>query len=197
MEKKDWKILIEELRKGNNHVLGVFYKQHASYCLKRLSRENKCSPEDAEDIFTEAIMNLREKLISGRETIILNVRAYLYKTCYNTLLVKLRQDARAQQKLGDLERFYYDSIYMVDDQSFEKELLKATMEAWMLLSERCRDILYFFYVDKQSMKEITGLMGLNNANVTKTTKARCYKKWTELAWQTLTTLKKGGAGEVD
>lgn len=142
-------------------------------------------------------MNLREKLISGKETMILNVRAYLYQTCYNTFLVRLRQESRAQRKLSDLEMFYYDSIYTVEDQSFDKELLKSTMQAWGLLSDRCRDILYFFYVDKLSMKEITGLMGLANANVTKTTKARCYKKWAEFTGQTHAALKKGGANEVD
>ncbi len=140
---------------------------------------------------------MREKLLSGKEDMILNVRAYLYRTCYNSLLARLRQEERTRRKLRDIERFYYDSVYVSENEQFDRVLLERTMEAWQQLSERCRDILYFFYVDKLRMQDITGLMGFANSNVAKTTKARCYKKWTAYAAETNQAGRKEGATDAD
>lgn len=197
MQKEDWKTLLGELKAGNNEVLGIFYKRHASYCFERLSRENKCSPEDAEDIFVEAVLSMREKLLGGKEDMILNVRAYLYRVCYNMFLTRLRQEKRAQRKLKDIERFYYDSIYVTENELFDNTLLERTMKAWQRLSERCRDILYLFYVDKLRMNDITGLMGFANANVVKTTKARCYKKWVDFVTESDMTGRKEGNADAE
>lgn len=182
MEKIDWGFLVAELKKGNNEVLGVFYEQHSSYCNRRLLKENKCTQEDAEDIFIESIMNLREKLISGREVAILNVRAYLYRTCHNMFLYRLKKSERLQHHHSEIERFYYDSNYLQsEDGPFDPKLIAITNKAWEILSERCKDILYFFYVDKLGMKEIARLMDLSTSDVAKTTKSRCYKKLVDFA----------------
>lgn len=182
MEKIDWTLLSKELRKGNNSVLGIFYEQHAGYCTNRMVKENKCSKEDAEDIFIESIMNLREKLIGGAEERILNVRAYLYRTCHNMFLTRLKQIERKKVQQSDIERFYYDSNYLqAEDQPFDPVLMEITKKAWNFLSERCRDILFFFYVDKLAMEEIADLMALAGKDVAKTTKSRCYKKLIEKA----------------
>ena len=179
----DWSLLIYELRNGNNALLKTFYEQHSNYCIQRLTKENKCTHEDGEDIFIESVMNLREKLISGRVESVVNVRSYLYKTCHNMFLVRLDQNARMKKHLSEIERFYYDSDYLIENEVFDPELMVISKKAWNYLSERCKDIIHYFYVDKLDMQEIANLMGLANANVTKTTKSRCYKKFIEKAYE--------------
>ncbi len=173
--------LISDLKKGNNDILKTFYEQFANYCKQRLTNENRCSREDAEDIFIESLMNLREKLINGKVKSIANVKSYLYNTCHNMLLVRLEQEAKHQKYASDLERFYYESEYNREGMEYDPELMNITKKSWDLLPERCKDILHLYYVDKVCMKEIAGLMDLSNADVAKTTKSRCYKKWIEKA----------------
>ena len=180
----DHKFLIDRLKKGDNSVLKTFYENHGRYCVQKLVAENQCSLEDAEDIFIEAIMELREKLITGKTTEISNPRAYLYKTCHNMFLVRLKLDQRKRKKLSEIERFYYGSRYQVDQtDAYDPRLLEITIIAWNTLSEKCKDILNYFYIEKLVMSEIAKLMGLSNANVAKSTKSRCYKNFVTKAFE--------------
>ncbi len=176
-----WAEIIEELRNGKNAILKTFYLQHAEYCIQKLTKKNRCPIEDAEDIFVDALINLREKLISGKVTAIANVRSYLYKTCDNMFLARLAHSKRAKRNLNELERFYYNSVFNQDELPFDVELMEITMAAWSKLSERCKDILHYFYIDKLKMREISEVLGLSNADVAKTTKSRCYRKLVEIA----------------
>lgn len=141
-----------------------------------------CSKENAEDIFVDSVMNFREKLVEGKIEMVLNIRAYLYKTCYNMFLVRLRQKQKKENLSDELEKFYYDSDYQSEDtEDFTEKLNEITMQAWGFLTERCKDILSYFYVDRLRMKEIANLMGLSSSDVAKATKSRCYKAMVEKA----------------
>lgn len=182
IEELKWDTIVENLRTGNNEVLRIFFEKYSNYCIQRLTNENQCSKADAEDIFVEAIMNLRERLVNGKLDKVSNVKSYLFKTCYNMLLVRIRAQQKADAHSSDIERFYYESRFQSDENELiDPELINITMSAWKHLSEKCRDILHFFYVDKLRMEEISNLMGLSNSNVAKSTKSRCYKKFVEKA----------------
>ncbi len=178
----DWGQLIDDLKMGNNAVLRICYLEHGSYCMTRLARENRCSDEDAEDIFIEAVMVLREKLLSGQVERLTNLRAYLYKTCHNMLLVKLAREARFQRKMADIEHFYYGTVDQEEDlPPFNPQLLEITREAIAFLTEKCQKIIQLFYVDNLRMEAIAEVMGFSSANVAKTSKSRCYKRMMEKA----------------
>ncbi len=183
-EAMKWDAIINDLKNGNNEVLRIFFQKHATYCISRLTNENQCSKADAEDIFVDAIMSLREKLIEGTLDKVINERNYLYKTCYNMFLVRHRSNKKIDGLSDDITRFYYDSKYQSEEtETITEELMKITLSAWAHLTEKCKDILHFFYVDKLRMEEISKLMGLSNADVAKSTKARCYKSFVEKAMQ--------------
>ena len=176
----NWGLICQQLSSGNNEVLEIFFKNHGEFCVKKLVRENKCSKEDAEDIFIEAIMDLREKLISAKITTLDSPRHYIYKTCYYMLLRRLEENTKRKNKSKDVERYYYTSSYRLEDNfEYDPELMRVTMEAWEYLSEKCRDILSYFYIDKMSMDRIAECMNLSNSNVAKTTKSRCYKTFVD------------------
>ena len=182
MRHKEWRSMSEALKKGNNDVLGTFFKQHAQYCCQRLCAENQCSEDDARDYFVEAVMSLRERIVRDAEVPVINIRAFLFKACQNMLRSRLRYKNKEQKAISDLERYYYESEYLANEQQFfDQQLLSITLRAWSALSERCQDLLHFFYVDRLKMKEIARLMGLANEDVAKSTKARCYKKLVEKA----------------
>lgn len=146
--------------------------------------ETSASLTEAEDIFIEAVMNFREKLLGDKIDTLVSERAYIYKTCYNMYLVQIEKEKRWSKKANDIEFIYYSSDYQTES-GFDQNLLDATKSAWNQLSEKCKDIISHFYVDKIRMDEIAKLMGLNSADVAKSTKARCYKKFKELAFENL------------
>ncbi|MEP0987587.1 hypothetical protein [Ekhidna sp.] len=183
-EEAKWESIINDLKNGNNEVLRIFFEKHSRYCISRLTKENQCTKADAEDIFVESIMNLREKLVAGTVDKVMNERSYLYKTCYNMFLVRYRNQKKVNSLSDEITRFYYDSEYQSEEtKAMTNELMKITMSAWEHLKEKCRDILHFFYVDKLRMEEISHLMELSNADVAKSTKSRCYKKFMEKAME--------------
>lgn len=183
LENINWQELRTELKRGNNDMLSIFFRKHWRYCIRRLTKENQCSREDAEDIFIESVMNLREKLIQGSLDAVTNVRSYLFKTCHYMLMDRIRKAERQDQRTEDLARFFYESHHSDENMDYDPDLLEITRKAWQQLSENCKDILHYFYVDRLDMKEIAVLMELASPEVAKTTKSRCFKKFSTLAYE--------------
>ncbi|MEO0555742.1 MAG: sigma-70 family RNA polymerase sigma factor [Bacteroidota bacterium] len=184
MDQQELNSLIKQLKEVDNSCLKAIYESCAEHCIRKLTLETNISQEEAEDTFIDAIMNFREKLIGDKIDHLISEKAYIYKTCYNMYLVRLEQTKRWNRKLSDIEMLYYGAQGK-DDSEFDQNMLDATKSAWNRLSEKCKDIISYFYVDKISMTEIAELMGLNNADVAKTTKSRCFKKFTSFAHETL------------
>lgn len=183
MKKINWQELQTELKQGNNEMLSVFFQEHAAYCTRKLTREHQCSNEDAEDIFIESVMNLREKLIKGAVEAVANVRSYLYRTCHYMLMDRLRKKGRQAQEEEDVLRFFYESPHTNENDPFDKELMEITKIAWNELSEKCKDLLHFFYVDHLEMKEIAEIMAFASADVAKTSKSRCFRQFATRAYE--------------
>lgn len=183
MKNINWQELNSQLKQGNNEMLSIFFQEHASYCTKRLTKEHQCSPEDADDIFIESVMNLREKLINGTVEAVANVRSYLFKTCHYMLLDRLRKKRRVDHSEEDVVRFFYESAHTTDGDPFDKALLEITKTAWNELSEKCKDILHYFYVDRLEMKEIAEMMAFASADVAKTSKSRCFRQFSNRAYE--------------
>ena len=121
-------------------------------------------------------MNLRDRLITGKLKNVLNVRSYLYGTCYHMFLSRLDQSNRQNRHTRDIEQYFYNSVYTDEGSEYRDEMLAVASKAWSTLTDRCKDIINYFYIERLRMEEIAELMGLSNGNVAKNTKLRCYKK---------------------
>lgn len=166
-------LLRAEILRGNNSGLSKIFESCAEYCIRGLMKKTNVTKEDAEDIFIESVMNFREKLIDNKLSYLTSIKAYIFRTCYNMYLAKIETEKRWQRKISDIERYYYSS----NKGSFDEERMNATKHAWSQLSEKCKDIISYFYIDKLSMTEIAELLNLGNADVAKASKSRCYKKF--------------------
>ena len=182
MSEPDLTALAESLKKGKNQVLEPIFRENRKYCIDKLVLDKGCKPEEAEDIYIESIMNFREKILSDKVTYLTDIKYYLAQTCINMFLVRIEQKKRWKRNLPDVERFFYESDYLVDESKQEHEsALKMAKKAWASLGEKCKDIIHYFYIDKLRMNEIADIMGFASADVAKTTKSRCYKRMVELA----------------
>ncbi len=170
--------IISELKSGDNNYLEYIFIEYSVYCITNLQKKVKCSKEEAEDIFIEAVMNFRDKIITGKVDYLTSVRNYLYTTCYNMWLERYRRYKRYQEGLPDIVRFYQEELNETDVVELEKQekFIRITNEALGKLGEKCKDIISYFYLENKRMAEIAQIMNFSSADVAKTTKSRCFKK---------------------
>ena len=181
MERNELNEIIKQLKEGNNIFLQKIFEEHGLYCIKQLKIKYNCPVEDAEDIFIEAVLNFREKVIKGQITFLSNIRNYVFTTCNNMWLSRHRQDLRKIKKTSEVQRFFYEELNhshedIKEEITYKESLLNISRKAFNELDEKCRDLLHYFYIDNLKMKEIAGKMGFASAEVAKTSKSRCYKK---------------------
>jgi len=179
MSQVDLEKIRDNLRAGNNEVLAVFFKEHEQYCTLKLKKNTNCSAEDSEDIFMESILNLREKIVLNQLKELTNVRSYLYSTCFKKVLKRAEKNKKTRSQTTDIANYFYDHYdgYRLGEaeEGYIEEKKEVVYKAMTKLSEKCQDLLHFYYVERMRMKEIAEVLGYSNADVTKASKQRCFK----------------------
>lgn len=175
-----------QLQKGDNRYLEELFLKESDFCIKNLIRTTDCPKEEAEDIFVEAVMDFRQRIISEKLTAVDNVRNYLYTTCKNMWFNRLKKKKSQEKKHHLISDFLYeeledDPITTMENLEEEQKLISLSQQSFTALGQKCQDILYFYYVESYAMKDIAKAMGLANANVVKVMKHRCLKQLVTIA----------------
>jgi RNA polymerase sigma factor (sigma-70 family) len=167
--------LIFNLRAGDTNHLKRVFEENASYCILGLVRKHKCFREDAEDIYVDAIINFREKLLDGKIEFLTDIRSYLFATCNNMFLARTKRVERVNKAV---QEFYIEKqIFPKDDETGSRdELFALTEEGLSSLGEKCRNLLKSFYFDKLGLEEIALKFTMANGNVAKVSKSRCLQR---------------------
>ncbi len=189
--KSPFKNLVKRFKKGDNSLLSKMMKNR-SYCVRKLRREFHCQEVDAEDAFSEALLVFQKKVKKNKIKHGRNLRGYLYRICQITFLKKAKKEKKEKEMRSCLstesylyqkEEEAYDQLviqeYLQEKSQQDKYKIELIRNALQTLPKKCRKILLLFIVDGKSLNEIAKLLGYNNANVAKTTKARCCKRLNE------------------
>jgi RNA polymerase sigma factor (sigma-70 family) len=170
-----------ELKSGEDTRLKLVFENYSVYCINKLIGLHSCSREDAQDIYVEAVLNLREKIIAGQIDSILDVRAYLFATCRNMLLVSFKKDQRIRNATKEWHEDQKEEICSdsLSGERYRDHIMELTQLAMANLPIKCREILKAFYFDKLGLEEIAKSMAFANANVVKVSKSRCFQKLAE------------------
>ncbi len=173
------------LREGNTNCLKDIFAAHGDYCIENLINKKGCSREAAEDIFIDALINFRDKILNNKITYITNIRSYIYTTCINMHKANLYQQGRHARNEQDIAFHLYDntdSDYLSKTVAEEEllQLLEISNKSFQSLDKRCQTILRLFYIYHYSMEEIAQTLKLASKDVAKTSKSRCFKKWSKL-----------------
>jgi RNA polymerase sigma factor (sigma-70 family) len=181
MYSRDFSSLKKELISGENRMLRKIFEDHSRSCIDRLTSRFRCCRDDAEDIYVDAILNLRDKIISGEVQMLTDVGAYLFATCRNMYLVRLKQNERTLIAAQEFSRSTdVGAQLMQDDSELEREQFEKVLEdALTKIPENCQVLLRSFYYHRQSLSDIAIKMGLASANVAKVIKSRCFRKLLE------------------
>ena len=178
---KNWNLknLTLSIRSRDQVAMQYIYTTFGPYCINRLINRRNCRREDAEDLFVDAVLIFRDKILQGQIKQLRGLKTYLYKICENNFLAELKRSIRNHQKEEEITRHFYANSQSEEHHS--QLLQQAALRAWGQLTDRCQDILHYFYVEELRMEEIAELMDLSGPDVAKTTKSRCFKKLMQLA----------------
>ena len=82
---------IQALEAGDPQSLEWIFDAYGHDCIRRLQRYEGCSPEDAEDIFMDALLLFWDNVRQGKVRELSRSRSYVYAICVNEQRRRYRQ----------------------------------------------------------------------------------------------------------
>ena len=175
--------IIQALEAGDPRSLEWIFEAYGYDCIQRLQRYEGCSPEDAEDIFMDALLLFWRNVQQGKVRALSSSRAYVYSICVNEQRRRYRQRQKVYHEQTELKNHLYEQPYelpVAEQQGREEdrsERATRAQEALHRLGERCQRMMTLFYGQQRSLAEITGLLQLKSVQLAKTLRYRCYQRW--------------------
>ncbi|HMI77359.1 MAG TPA: sigma-70 family RNA polymerase sigma factor [Ferruginibacter sp.] len=136
--------------------------------IKKYISANNGTPEDAKDIFQDALVVLYKKVHTEQFVLTVPLQAYMHAVVKNLWLAELRN--RKKIPLGHTEEDMSD-LTLNEEPGFS-----IAEAAFGLLGEKCRQLLILFYFKKKSFREIASSLAFRSENVAKNQKYRCLQK---------------------
>ena len=164
-------ILLKGLAENDKRAIEAIYRENYT-AIQSFIIKNSGYPDDARDIFQEAMIVLFEKVTSGSFELTCQIKTYLYSVCRRLWLKRLQQ----------MQRFTPAADNMQETVAVEEEIsthekknadLNLMENALNRIGEPCKSLLEAFYMQKKTMPEIAEFFGYTNADNAKTQKYKC------------------------
>ena len=159
------------LAANDREAIETIYRQNYGI-VQSFVVKNSGYPEDARDLFQEAMIVLYEKARSETFVLTCQIKTYLYSVCRRLWLKKLQQLQRLNTSTDT-----WDEVVAVEEEVelHEKNELDMTLleQALNKLGEPCKSLIESFYLQKKTMPEIAEFFGYTNADNAKTQKYKC------------------------
>ena len=166
--------LLEGLAMNDRKAIETIYKQHFSM-VQSLVLNNSGYPDDARDIFQEAMIVLYQKARSGSFELNCQLKTYLYSVCRRLWLKRLNQMQRISPEVDNLEETVPVEEELERHEQRNRDFL-VMEQAMNNLGEPCKSLLEAYYMEKKSMVEIAGDFGYTNADNAKNQKYKCLMR---------------------
>jgi RNA polymerase sigma factor (sigma-70 family) len=166
--------LLEGLAHNDRKAIEAIYKQHFNM-VQSLILSNNGYPDDARDIFQEAMIVLYEKARSGSFELNSQLKTYLYSVCRRLWLKRLSQQQRFSPEVDNLEETIpvEEEIERHEQRNKDFLLMEQSMKN---LGEPCKSLLEAYYLEKKSMVDIAADFGYTNADNAKNQKYKCLMR---------------------
>ncbi|HLZ86034.1 MAG TPA: sigma-70 family RNA polymerase sigma factor [Puia sp.] len=166
--------LLEGLAHNDRKAIEAIYKQHYNM-VQSLILSNNGYPDDARDIFQEAMIVLYEKARSGSFELNSQLKTYLYSVCRRLWLKRLNQQQRFSSEVETLEETVpvEEELERHEQRNKDFQVMEQSLRG---LGEPCKSLLEAYYLEKRSMVEIAGDFGYTNADNAKNQKYKCLMR---------------------
>lgn len=183
MNERIFQQVTQQIQTGDERGLQYVFEQSSRYCVRTLIKKTGCDMADAEDIFMDAILIFRENVLAGKLKYLSNLRTYLFGICWNVWRDLNRSRSKWRNEQNEIERQVYllvgqeDRPFAWEDQEEMRQQVQLVSHALNQLSDKCRELLNYVYIEQRPQKEIANLMKFASPNVVKVTRHRCYQQW--------------------
>jgi RNA polymerase sigma factor (sigma-70 family) len=174
--------LLEGLACNDRKAIETIYKQHYNM-VQSLVLNNSGYPDDARDIFQEAMIVLYEKVRSGSFELNCQLKTYLYSVCRRLWLKRLNQMQRISPEVESLGETVPVEEELEKHEQRNQDFL-VMEQSLNNLGEPCRSLLKAYYLEKKNMVEIAGDFGYTNADNAKNQKYKCLMRLKKIFSQT-------------
>ncbi len=163
--------LLQGLAANEKNAIETIYRENYGI-IQSFIIKNNGYPEDARDIFQEAMIVLYEKAKSDSFELSCQIKTYLYSVCRRLWLKKLQKVQRYNPVIDSIE----ETIPVEEElEAHEKKnedfiLMELAMDK---IGEPCKSLLEAYYFQKKTMPEIAHFFGYTNADNAKTQKYKC------------------------
>jgi len=166
---------------NSDSVLKRLYVAYFPMVLQLIINNNG-TPDDAKDIYQEAIIILYNKVKAGDFELSSKLKTFLYSVCRRLWLKRLNQMARYGGDIRDFQEYspVDDEVERQNDMDIQFNKMGAALQ---LLGEPCKTIMEDFYINNRSMQEICERFGYTNADNAKTQKYKCLQRLKKLFFQ--------------
>ena len=172
MKTNDYELgLLEGLAANDRNAIETIYRENFS-AIKAFIVNNNGYPDDARDIFQEAMIVLFEKAKSSSFILSCQIQTYLYSVCRRLWLKKLQKQNRFNPSVESVQEIVAveDEIEIHEKRDSDFILMEKALQK---IGEPCKSLLEAFYIEKKSMPEIADTFGYTNADNAKTQKYKC------------------------
>lgn len=170
-------LLQQDEAKGLSQLVKQYSADFAAFLHKKVGREK----EDAQAIFVETLLAIRENAITGKLGHVNDLKGYVFSSGYHLWQRMYERKKKESQAMASVKLDFYN--YLEEDEvevkmakTRQEALLDMTLQAMQTLSEKCRRLIRYVYFDKKRMNEIAQLMGFNGPEVASASKYRCIQE---------------------
>lgn len=182
-------------------VIEEFVKSQRVKTISYLQRNFSISTADCEDIFQDSFMVLYHNAQEGKlEDLSSSVSTYFISICRNKAMELLRRKGKFIQSFADDEDVSYEQfleskinkvLSFVEDGNDVEQKEALVRNIVKDLPSPCNELLWGFYRDGLSMKDLAERYGYSSENTAKVTKHRCCDKFKKRFTEMLNKLLQG------
>ena len=179
----------EEYNIPDEKLLGQFFDKERSKVLLVLRNRLSITTEDAEDIYQNACIALYNNIQKGKlKTLTCSLYTYFSQICLNmgyNFVNRGHSTTSFDQLVDNTQYDEYDLAKLEAVLGLgQGDRLSSKQVAMMRdivqdLPQPCEQILWLYYGDDLSMKEIADIIGFNGADSVKSKKSQCMSKLKE------------------
>lgn len=144
---------------------------HAFPAVRRLVRRQGGSPEDAQDVFQDALVVLYEQAVAGTLVLTASASTYVIGISRHLWQHELRRRARLpHETLPD------DPGPLFTDAPATEEPAFAVLDYVQQLGAKCREVLLAFYYFQQPLTQIAAAYGYRSVRSATVQKFKCLER---------------------
>lgn len=170
--------IVEGIRNGNRQVLAELYRDMLP-AIKRLAAAAGASPEDARDVFQDAVLVVFEKAGLPGFTLTSNFSTFFYGICRNILGNRLKKKSGYHVTIPDDTKYREDDSTDSHTQLEEAERHRLFYRAFRQLGDDCRRLLELSF-ENLPPETIMMQLGFSSNDYFRRRKYLCKEKLVQL-----------------